>query len=175
MTEDPRDLFERLAGAGVEIVLVGGLAAVALGVPIVTQDVDLCFNPDPENVERLAEALAPFHPRLRIEGMTDDQARTLPFRLDNRTLQRSLILTLQTDVGALDLLASIDGVGAYQEVRAAAVEVEIAGAPLLVLDLPAIIVSKRAAGRPKDFAVLPQIEATLRLRDMARPPTEENA
>lgn len=99
MTADPRGLFERLATARVEVVLVGGLAAVALGVPIVTQDIDLCFNPEPENLARLA------------------QARMLPFRLDDRTLQRSRILTLQTDIGALDLLTAINGVGEYQEVR----------------------------------------------------------
>jgi hypothetical protein len=35
---------------------------------------------------------------------------------------------------------------------------------MAVLDLPALIASKRAAGRPKDLLILPQIEATLRLR-----------
>jgi hypothetical protein len=54
-------LFQRLVDERVDIVLIGGFAAVALGVPYVTQDIDLCFNPEPANVARLARALEPLH------------------------------------------------------------------------------------------------------------------
>lgn len=97
--------------------------------------------------------------------MTDDQARHLPFTLDERTLWQTAMLTLQTDVAALDLLRSIPGVGEYEQVRQAAIELEAFGFRLAVLDLPGLLAGKRAAGRPKDLQILPQIEATLRLRD----------
>lgn len=158
-------LFQRLVDEQVDVVIVGGLAAVALGVPYVTNDVDLCYRSTPINITRLAQALAPLHPRLRVEGLTDDQARQLPLTLDERTLQQATMLTLQTDVAALDLLSSIPGIGDYEQVRQAAIELEAFGYRLTVLDLPGLLASKRAAGRPKDLQILPQIEAALRLRD----------
>lgn len=157
-------LFQRLQDEQVEVVLVGGLAAVALGVPYVTQDIDLCYDPDPANIARLARALAPLHPRLRVAGLTDEEARALPFQLDEHTLQQSAMLTLQTDVAELDLMSIVPGVGTFAQVSSAAVEINVLGFRVSVLDLPALIASKRAAGRPKDLLALPQIEATLRLR-----------
>lgn len=88
-------LFQSLVDNRVEVVIVGGFAAVALGVPYVTQDIDLCFNPEPANMQRLAQALAPFHPRLRVEGLSDAESRALPFQLDAATLTQSAILNLQ--------------------------------------------------------------------------------
>jgi len=158
-------LLERLTHEQVEVVLIGGFAAVALGVPYVTQDIDLCYSPDPANIARLSRALTPLHPRLRVQGLTDEEARAFPFQLDERTLQQTAILTLRTEAGDLDLMSSVSGVGDYAQVRAASVALTVFGYQLMVLDLPALIASKRAAGRPKDLAILPQIEATLRLRD----------
>ena len=89
----------------------------------------------------------------------------LPFCWDERTLQESPILTLQTDAGPLDLMNAVPGVGSYAEVRAACVALDLYGVRVLILDLPALIASKRAAGRAKDLLALPQIEAALRLRD----------
>ncbi|MGH2517853.1 MAG: nucleotidyltransferase [Ktedonobacterales bacterium] len=170
-------LFQRLLDEQVEFVIVGGLAAVALGVPYVTNDVDICYNPDPANITRLASALAPLHPRLRVEGLSDEEARLLPFQFDERTLRQSAILTLQTDTATLDLMSSVIGVGPYLQVRQAAIELEAFGFRLAVLDLPGLLVSKRAAGRTKDLLALPQIEGTLRLREQhppkPTPPTEQ--
>ncbi len=75
------------------------------------------------------------------------------------------MLTLVTDAGAIDLIRIIPGVGDYTAVRAAAIPVEVSGRTVPTLDLPALIDSKRAVRRPKDLAALPQIEATLRLRE----------
>jgi hypothetical protein len=134
-------------------------------VPYVTQDIDLCYNPEPANIARLECALTPLHPRLRVHGLTDEEARMLPFQLDKRTLQQTAILTLQTDATELDLMSTVPGVGNYMQVRDAATSVEAYGFQLLVLDLPGLIASKRAARRPKDLLLLPEIEAILRLRE----------
>jgi hypothetical protein len=158
-------LFQQLADEHVDVVLVGGLAAFALGVPYLTADVDLCFDPEPANVTRLVRALGPLHPRLRVEGLSDEEARALPFELDVRALRQAGILTLQTDVATLDIMTSVNGIGSYAEVRQAAIELEAFGFRLAVLDLPGLIAAKRAAGRPKDLLALPQIEAALRLRE----------
>jgi len=157
-------LLGRFAAERAEVVLVGGWAAIAHGVVHLTNDVDFCYAPDPANVERVVRALAPLRPRLRVEGLTDEQAAALPFRLDSRTLRGHELLTLVTDAGAVDLIRTIPGVGDYAAVRAAAIPVEAFGHTVPALDLPALIDSKRAVRRPKDLAALPQIEATLRSR-----------
>ncbi|GAC1616251.1 MAG: hypothetical protein NVS4B11_04150 [Ktedonobacteraceae bacterium] len=109
MDLNPAKLFQRLFDKQVEFVLIGGFAAVVLGVPYLTQDIDLCYNPDPANIVRLERALAPLHPRLRVQGLTDEEAARLPFQLDKRTIQQAPILTLQTDVVELDLMSTVPG------------------------------------------------------------------
>lgn len=164
-TMTPQRVFERFVDQGVDAVLIGGLAAVLLGVPIVTNDMDFCYSPDSANLSRLVRALAPLHPRLRVARLSDEEAKALPFSWDERTLHDTPIVTLQTDAGPLDLMDSVPGVGRYREVRAAAVPVELSRVRMIVLDLPALIAGKRATGRTKDLLALPQIEAALRLRD----------
>ena len=67
--------------------------------------------------------------------------------------------TLATDLGDIDLLGEVAGVGDYAAALAASEEVELFGATFRVLNLDALIASKRAAGRPKDLMVLPELEA----------------
>lgn len=159
-------LFHLLEREGVAIVLVGGLAAVAHGVVHVTNDIDLCYDSTPSNLTRLVRALEPIHPRLRVEGLTDEQARILPFQWDVRAVRQTELLTLQTDAGSLDLIRTIPGVGSYAEVRSASVPLELYGVTVYTLDLPGLITSKRTTGRPKDLMALPHIEAVLRVREM---------
>jgi len=164
---DEEQIFRQLVDGKVDFVLVGGLAAVAQGVVHLTNDVDICYAPDPANLTRLTQALAPLHPRLRVESLTDEQARTLPFQWDARTILATELLTLKTDAGSLDLIRVIPGVGSYADVRAASVPVDFFDMRVITLDLPALIESKRAVRRPKDLAALPHIEAVLRTREAA--------
>jgi hypothetical protein len=107
----------------------------------------------------LSEALQTFRPRLR--GV---DAR-LPFVLDAQTLHFSEILTLVTDAGDIGLLAGIKGIGNYANVETLSETVLFEGLPLRVLSIEGLILSKRAAARPKDEAVLIELEA---LREAGR-------
>src|SRR6266849_8084084 len=98
-------IVEALTSHGVAFVVVGGVAAVAHGSSIVTRDTDLCYARDKQNLERLVRAIAPFHPRLR------GAPPGLPFLWDAKTLHRGLNFTLATDLGDLDLLGEVSGVG----------------------------------------------------------------
>lgn len=113
----------------------------------------LLLRPRPENLSRLAQALSPYHPRLR--GAPEG----LPFRFDEDTLRGGLNFTLATDIGDIDLMGEVAGVGDYAAALAASERVELFGATFDVLTLDALIASKRAAGRPKDLLVLPELEA----------------
>lgn len=153
MNTEFEKLLQTLRAARVKFVLIGGLAAIAHGAATLTGDVDICYARDGQNLERLVQALAPFHPRLR--GVPPD----LPFRLDVPTLRTGLNFTLTTDLADLDLMGEVLGLGAYDAVSTVAEEIEVYGVPCSVLTLEGLIRAKRAAGRPKDLRALHELEA----------------
>ena len=159
MTEnDVEKLLKALHNEGVAFVIIGGAAAVLQGSAYVTADFDLCYSRTKENLEKLARALAPFHPLLR--GAPPD----LPFCLDVNALRSGLNFTLTTDLGDLDILGELTGLGGYQEALAFSEDMEIFGIPCKVLTLEGLIRTKRAVGRAKDLRLLPELEALLEIR-----------
>jgi hypothetical protein len=77
------------------------------------------------------------------------------------TLRNATILTLRTDLGDIDLLAEVAGVGAWEEVKAHSIVLDAFERKISTLDLPTLIAAKRAAGREKDLAALPELESIL--------------
>jgi len=155
---DVEKLLKALHNEGVAFVIIGGAAAVLQGSAYVTADFDLCYSRTKENLEKLARALAPFHPLLR--GAPPD----LPFCLDVNALRSGLNFTLTTDLGDLDILGELTGLGGYQEALAFSEDMEIFGIPCKVLTLEGLIRTKRAVGRAKDLRLLPELEALLEIR-----------
>ncbi len=116
-----------------------------------TVDLDLCYARDRENLRRLAQALAPFHPRLR--GAPPE----LPFLWDERTLESGLNFTLTTDIGDIDILGELTGVGDYARVAADSSPLNVGETSIAVLDLDGLERAKRASGRAKDLLDLAEI------------------
>lgn len=141
---DPLAVLRVLDAAGVEFVLIGGVAARLYGSPTLTRDVDICFSRDRANVERLAAVLRELHARLR--GVEDD----VPFILDARTLLAGANFTFTTDAGDVDVLAEPAGVSGYADLTASAQAVELGDMTVMVAALDDLIRMKLAAGRPKD-------------------------
>ena len=150
---DFESLLKTLAGNGVEFILVGGLAARAHGSARSTQDVDVVYSRSASNLERLQQALSDHAPYLR------GAPPGLPFRWDIETLAAGLNFTLTTDLGALDLLGEIAGGGAYQDLLPCTVSLDLFGIRCPCLDLDTLIATKRAAGRPRDFETIAELEA----------------
>ena len=148
---DVQRLLDALTSGAVEFAVVGGVALVLRGSTRTTVDLDLCYSRERENLRRIAAALAPFHPRLR--GAPPD----LPFLWDERTLASGLNFTLTTDLGDVDILGEIAGVGGYPNVAAGSSELRVGNAQILVMDLDALERAKRAAGRAKDLLDLAEI------------------
>jgi hypothetical protein len=137
------ELVRRLIAAEVEFVLVGGFAAVAHGVTLVTRDVDICCRFTEANLMRIQKAFADLHPVHRSRP-------DLPLDLTSEQCARLKNLYVRTDLGGVDCLGEVLGIGGYDEVAAHGVEVELPGGKCRVLDLDALIHAKEAMGRDHD-------------------------
>ncbi|MFN2512667.1 MAG: hypothetical protein ABR568_14755 [Pyrinomonadaceae bacterium] len=148
--EEPLKL---LGEHSVQCVIIGGVAATLYGSTILTNDLDVCYARHTENLERLATALQSVSAKLR------NAPPDLPFILDAETLRRGLNFTFTTDVGSLDLLGEVRGVGFYEDTLSGAIMYELFGYSFPVLEIEKLILAKRTAGRAKDMVALPELEA----------------
>ena len=137
-------LITRLADAGVEFIVVGGVAAALHGAARSTRDLDVVYRRSPENIGRIVHALQPQDPYPR------GAPPGLPFVWDQRTVAGGLNFTLITDEGAIDLLGEITGGGAFEQLLPFTMNVTIGGRSCLC---------QRAAGRPRDYDAIAELEA----------------
>lgn len=146
-------LLERLCDAGVDFVIVGGFAATLHGSSLVTRDLDVCAILSSENVEKLREALRDLKPTHRLTP------QKLSF-LDNPDPGVEVRnLYLRTDFGPVDILSSILGVGDFDRVRVASIEVGLFGRSCRVISLDDLIQAKEALGRDKDLLAVKELRA----------------
>jgi hypothetical protein len=146
-------LIQRLRDADIEFVIVGGFAAMLHGSSLVTRDLDVCAVLTVENVQRLRAAFRELHPVHRLTP------QSLSF-LDNPDLGVEVRnLYLRTDIGPLDVLTSILGVGDYQRVHAQSAEIELFGRSCRVISLDDLIRAKEALGREKDLLAAKELRA----------------
>jgi hypothetical protein len=151
-------LLGHLADRAVEMIVVGGLAAVAQGAPIVTRDVDIVHRRTPDNVDRLVTALTAIDARYRGRPSGDVLRPTAEVLLGPG---HSL---LQTRLGPLDVLGAIEGGRDYDALLPQSRDLVMGDRHVRVLDLATIVALKRTSTRPKDLQMLPILEETLRRR-----------
>ena len=152
---DVAELLRQLHGAGVDYVLIGGLAVNAHGVIRSTKDVDICPDPDRRNLRRLADLLRELG--VRQLGIADDafQESEMPLdptRVDD--LAQGGNFRLETPLGLLDIMQWVPGVEgdiAYEALAPDARDAEAFGIVVRVCSLAALRRMKRAAGRPIDL------------------------
>jgi len=129
-----------------EAILIGNAAAALQGAPVTTLDFDFLFRKTPANLRKLkavaralgAVILKPYYPASDLLRLVRDE-----------------------DSLQVDFMARIHGVRSLARLRSRALRLEFGGHELLVADLADIIRSKRAAGRPRDRAVLEILRKTL--------------
>ena len=156
--EEARNQLELLAQYKVECVIIGGVAAVYHGSSEVTHDLDVCYARSPQNLERLVNALKSVNAFLR--GAPQDVA----FILDAETFRKGLNFTFDSDIGSLDLLGEIRGVGRFEDVKQDSETAEMYGHHFQVLSLEKLMESKRVAGREKDLRTLAELKAIYEYR-----------
>jgi hypothetical protein len=143
-TFDPVPVLERFAAAGVDFVVIGGVAGGAHGSSFATFDVDLAYGRDAENLEKVAAVLKALDARLR------GAPPGVPFLLDAKTLAAGATFTFTTSLGSIDLLGDPAGSPPYEQLRRAATVIHVRGHQVRIASLDHLIAMKEAAGRRKD-------------------------
>lgn len=151
-------LLRRLSAAGVDFLVIGGVAVFFQGYPRLTKDLDIVYATSAANLERLGKVLVDLGARLR--GLGED----LPFVPDARTLKRTTILTLETPLGSIDLLVDPAGADRYEAMRERADVVDLDGVEFRVVSVDDLLSMKRAAGRPQDIADIDALLTAQRVR-----------
>ena len=151
------ELTRRLIEAQVEFVLVGGFAALAHGVTLVTRDVDICCRFSEANLMRIQTAVENLHPAQRsrpdlLLALTPERCASLKN------------LHLKTDLGAVDCLGEVLGVGDFGSVLQHSVELELPFGNCRILDLDALIRAKEAMNRDHDRLTVRQLTEIKRRR-----------
>src|SRR5450432_1664506 len=148
------ETLQALAHQQVEFIVVGMAAGVLQGVPLTTLYIDIVHRRTPENVARLLIVLSELKATYR-----DDRLNLSPSASHLLGLGHQLLTTTNRD---LDCLGSVDGDKDYEALLEFSRELFVGQkAVVRVLELTMLLEVKRRAGRPKDLAVLPFLEATI--------------
>lgn len=127
---------------GVEYLFLGKGAAILLGFPGTTQDIDVFPARSPENGERIVRAL-------RKLGFIVDEYLAQDIRRGKDFVQ------VKTGPFDIDFVFAPDGIESFEGAKSRHILVD----KFRVANLRDIIASKRASGRQKDVMDLPLLEA----------------
>ncbi|MHC5121741.1 MAG: nucleotidyltransferase [Planctomycetota bacterium] len=152
------DLLTRLVKAQVRFVLIGGYACIVHGGTQTTEDVDVCCDFAPDNLLRLQQALANLNP---VHRMTPQR---LPLSITSENCQNLKNLYLDTDLGQLDCIGAVQGLGDFCQVEQLCQIIEVNQIHLKVLSRDALIQSKKAMDRPRDREAVRQLEAIKKMQ-----------
>jgi hypothetical protein len=151
-------LLASLVEAEIRFVVVGGLALGSWGVIRATKDCDIVPEPTSENLQRLARLVVDLGGHVQLGDSLLGSEHSVAALL--RSGERALIATR---LGDLDVVQGLDGVLPYAELRAKAVDVDVADVVVPICALEHLRTMKRAAGRPRDLVDLEDL-------DVAQPP-----
>lgn len=151
-------LLKRLIENDVEFIVIGGVAAALHGSPMSTVDLDVCAPMTDQNVERIHAAMQGISPRFR---MRPDKMRLWdePSRLHG--LKN---IYLSTDIGVIDILGELPGVGSYRDIADKFEMFEIDGLRQKVLSVDTLIAAKTIAGRDKDKAAVRHLQVAQKVK-----------
>ena len=149
--------------AGIDFVVIGGLALRAHGANNFTTDVDFAYAISAENTERLAAFLPSIQARILGRPVNDH------FVITPETLQKVRFLNLKTKFGSVDVMREIPGVDSFEALRERAIPIDLGGFVVPIASLDDLITMKRAANRPKDQSHLYELLALKKLIESKSP------
>lgn len=138
------DLLVLLAKSDIDFVVIGGFAGVLHGSTLVTRDLDVCTVLTPENIEKLRVLFKDLHPKHR---MTPQRLSFLSIPPAGQSLNN---LYLETDLGIVDFITDVLGVGGFQQLSKNAETIELKGQKIKIIGIADLIKAKQSLGREKD-------------------------
>jgi hypothetical protein len=153
MAQDDQALLMRLNQSGLEFVVIGGVCVVYHGAPLATFDLDVCCPFGAENVRKIESAVKDLHPLHRLTP------NKLPLGETESAFASLKNLYLQTDLGKLDCLSEVTGVGNFDEVRKQSLVAQLPYGKFRFLNLDALIATKSAVGRDRDLDAVRRLVA----------------
>jgi predicted nucleotidyltransferase len=153
------NLLQVLLKKNIDFVLIGGFAGVVHGSTQVTRDLDICAAITSNQITLLRDALKDLNPRHRM-----NPGHKPSFLSEPKEPSNLKNIYLETDLGILDILSSVTGVGEFEQVKKNSVEIELYGRKCRVISLEALIEAKKKMGRPKDKLLVAELEAVRRKR-----------
>jgi len=156
--QEPLDLgklLKKINEAGVKYILVGGMAAVAQGSPVLTFDLDIVHERSSNNIKRIKDLLISIDAYQRRPG-------DLKLQPDFDALMGTGHMLLSTIYGPMDLLGAIEKGLGYDDLITNVVSVDFHGFEIHVLDLETLIELKKESTRPEDKQRLLILEETLK-------------
>jgi hypothetical protein len=153
MAQNDQALLVRLKDSGLEFVVIGGVCVVYHGAPLATFDLDICCAFGEQNIRRIESAVKDLNPIHRLT------ANKLPLEMTRSAFADLKNLYLDTDLGKLDCLSEVKGVGNFDEVKKQSVVAHFAYGEFRFLNLDALIKAKKAVGRERDLDAVRRLTA----------------
>ena len=150
------DLLEVLLKSKIDFVLIGGYAGVVHGSSVVTQDIDVCAVLAPDNIQRLRACLKDYNPSHRMTQ------KKLSFLKYPEKLDGIKNLYIETDLGIVNVIGDVSGVGSFEEVKKDAIEITLYGYKCKVISIDDLIKCKETLKRPKDLIVVEELKSIKR-------------
>jgi hypothetical protein len=139
------------------------------GVPLVTRDLDICCPFTTQNLRRLESAVSDLHPLHRLA------ADRLPLELTDELCSRLKNLYLQTDLGVLDCLSEVAGLGGYDQALERSVTYHLSYGDFRILSIDALIAAKEAVGRERDLEAVRYLRAIKERNEQRKSQSGQNS
>lgn len=153
MVQNDQALLMRLKDSGLEFVVIGGVCVVFHGALLATFDLDICCAFGEDNVRRIENAVKDLNPVHRLT------ANKLPLEMTRDSFRDLRNLYLQTDLGKLDCLGEVKGLGNYESVVKQSVVASFSYGQFRFLNIDALITAKKAVGRDRDLDAVRRLTA----------------
>lgn len=146
-----QELLKILIHSPVDFVVIGGFAAVLHGCNQTTRDIDICILYSPDQIKLLKDTLRPFNPRYRTAE------NKLSF-LESAEEPTQEDFHLVTDLGVLDVIRQVKGVGDYYSVLKNSEEIPLYNGKCRLISIDDLIKCKKSLGRHRDLLTVMELE-----------------
>lgn len=159
MIDEPQGidaLLDALSAAGIDFILIGGVAVAWHGFVRATKDVDVVPDPAPENLVALAGFLEEIG--ARVDGADEFDPAELPDPTDAASLQSGGNWVLRTRLGRLDVMQVQGEIELWDALEGGAETGELNGRAIRVCSYEDLLRLKRDAGRPQDLVDIDRLQ-----------------